>query len=575
MTFVSRTAGCATALFLAVLSLPAPCNGQATLSANPTSVSFANDSGFNSGFLTRTISITSTNPSSGVTLGAPTTTGNCSWLTATFSGGATTAATVSLSANPATPIGSYSCTLTYSGGGGSVNISVTFLVVNPPTPNCSGFHYVEVGAFNESECSGIGGLLPYTFAVIGGALPAGCGIANDVLIVDCTPTTAGPYSVTVQVKDSVGGTGTQTITGTIAPGPAFTGPASLPPATVGVPYGPIPILINAISTTSQWSATGLPTGLGITIGGPPTNSNTLSGTPGAGTQGTYSVQITAIDQYQVHTTLTLPLTVQLPPTPITIQTNPPGLLASVDGNAAKTAPQTVSLSQGSHTIAVASPQAGSAGTQYVFTSWSDGGGASHTITVGAVATTYTANFKLQNQLTTGVSPAGGGTATPVSGGFYDAGTAVAINAVANTGYVFSSWTSNVANPTGASTTVTMTGPQTVFANFTVTSPPLIVTTTSLSNGSVGAAYSATLTASGGTAPYGNWLVAAGSLPPGLSLNATTGVIGGPPTSAAGSPYSFSVTVRDNSGTTSPAQSLSIAIAPGVTASPPPHRPTAA
>ena len=59
-------------------------------------------------------------------------------------------------------------------------------------------------------------------------------------------------------------------------------------------------------------------------------------------------------------------------------------------------------------------------------------------------------------------------------------------------------------------------------------------------------------------------MAAGSLPPGLSLNATTGVIGGTPTSAAGSPYSFSVTVRDNSGTTSPAQSLSIAIAPGVT-----------
>ena len=58
--------------------------------------------------------------------------------------------------------------------------------------------------------------------------------------------------------------------------------------------------------------------------------------------------------------------------------------------------------------------------------------------------------------------------------------------------------------------------------------PLTLTTTSLPNGTVGAAYSQQLAATGGTTPY-NWSVVAGSLPAGLTLNASTGVIAGTPT----------------------------------------------
>src|ERR1019366_7719055 len=105
----------------------------------------------------------------------------------------------------------------------------------------------------------------------------------------------------------------------------------------------------------------------------------------------------------------------------------------------QTAPQTLSLSQGSHTIAVASPQAGSAGTQYVFTGWSDGGAASHSITVGSSTATYTASFKAQYQLTISASPVAGGTVGSASGRFYASGTAVSINATANTGYSFTGW----------------------------------------------------------------------------------------------------------------------------------------
>ena len=78
-------------------------------------------------------------------------------------------------------------------------------------------------------------------------------------------------------------------------------------------------------------------------------------------------------------------------------------------------------------------QAGTTGTQYVFTGWSDGGAASHSITVGASAATYTASFKTQYQLTISASPVAGGTVTPASGAFYDSGTVVNIQATANTG----------------------------------------------------------------------------------------------------------------------------------------------
>ncbi|MFN0165890.1 MAG: putative Ig domain-containing protein, partial [Bryobacteraceae bacterium] len=62
------------------------------------------------------------------------------------------------------------------------------------------------------------------------------------------------------------------------------------------------------------------------------------------------------------------------------------------------------------------------------------------------------------------------------------------------------------------------------------SAPLTITTTSLSSGTVGLAYSRSLAATGGKPPY-SWSLAQGSLPAGLSLNTTTGLITGTPTVA--------------------------------------------
>ena len=83
-------------------------------------------------------------------------------------------------------------------------------------------------------------------------------------------------------------------------------------------------------------------------------------------------------------------------------------------------------------------------------------------------------------------------------------------------------------------------------SFTTSARPLVLTTTtgSLPNGVVDSVYSKTLSADGGVAPY-TWAVADGSLPPGLSLNPTTGTIAGTPTFPGTS--SFTVEVTDATG----------------------------
>jgi uncharacterized repeat protein (TIGR03803 family) len=86
------------------------------------------------------------------------------------------------------------------------------------------------------------------------------------------------------------------------------------------------------------------------------------------------------------------------------------------------------------------------------------------------------------------------------------------------------------------------------------SVPLQITTTSLPNGTNGATYSQTLTASGGQTPY-TWTNISGALPPGLYLS-TNGVISGIPTVAGIS--NFSVRVTDAQSTTT-MQALSLTI----------------
>jgi Putative Ig domain len=99
------------------------------------------------------------------------------------------------------------------------------------------------------------------------------------------------------------------------------------------------------------------------------------------------------------------------------------------------------------------------------------------------------------------------------------------------------------------------------ATFAAPTPP-VVSTASLPNGLQNTAYSTTLAATGGTAPY-TWSLSAGSLPAGLTLASNTGVISGTPTGFGTS--NFAVLVTDaNSVTGSKSLSLSVMDPPTVT-----------
>ncbi len=87
-----------------------------------------------------------------------------------------------------------------------------------------------------------------------------------------------------------------------------------------------------------------------------------------------------------------------------VETNPAGREVTVDGQTYPS-PKTFTWIPGStHAIGVASPQAGTAGTRYVYQGWGDGGAQTHTVTVPQTTATYTVNFTTQYQLTTGVTP---------------------------------------------------------------------------------------------------------------------------------------------------------------------------
>ncbi len=95
-------------------------------------------------------------------------------------------------------------------------------------------------------------------------------------------------------------------------------------------------------------------------------------------------------------------------------------------------------------------------------------------------------------------------------------------------------------------------------SLSIASSQLTITTTSLPNGTIGQAYSATLAATGGATPY-TWSVALGTLPSGLSLS-TAGLIAGTPTQAGTFSATFQVKDSTYAQPQTATKSLSILIA---------------
>jgi hypothetical protein len=131
-----------------------------------------------------------------------------------------------------------------------------------------------------------------------------------------------------------------------------------------------------------------------------------------------------------------------------------------------------------------------------------------------------------------------------------------------------STTATASNLRAGSYTVTATDANgcTITRSFTIgqpSTPTITITPATLANGTVGTAYSQTITASGGTAPYSYGLTA-GALPTGLSLT-SAGTLSGTPT--AGGTFNFTVTATDaGSFTGSRAYTVTVT-APTITVAP--------
>jgi len=161
---------------------------------------------------------------------------------------------------------------------------------------------------------------------------------------------------------------------------------------------------------------------------------------------------------------------------ITIATSPAGSPIMVDGQN-YTSPQTFTWHPSNpHAISTVAVISISTGSQESFTGWSDGGTLSHIIVVPDAVTTYTASFVTQYLLTATASPVAGGSVT--AGGWFNSGASVSIQATANTGYQFTSFSGDLSGTTTPQTLV-MNAPKNVTASFA----PTLASTTTAASGS--------------------------------------------------------------------------------------------
>jgi alpha-tubulin suppressor-like RCC1 family protein len=464
-----------------------------------------------------------------------------------------------LSGVPASP-GTYSVQLTVTDATGATAKTTVQLVVDPVVGvDTTTLPDGIAGQYYEAPAAASGGTPSYTWDATG--LPTGLTISADGTISGATDAT-GDFTVELTVTDAKGKTATTTVPLRITAALSLTTEALASGATVGAAYESAMVASGGLAPYS-WSATGLPSGITIN-----TLTGVISGTPSqAGSFPNISVTVTDDNGYTA--TKPFALTVSVPYA-ITTTSLPSGVvgtsytktLTAAGGSepytwASTTLPAGLSLSD----AGVISGTPTQVGTTDVTITVTDSGGATaqailaltvaasvHITTTdlpnGVVGTTY-AETTLTAADGNSASYAWSSTTLPAGLTLSTAGTITG-------------------TPTEAGTfkdvkvTVTDTDGATAEATYTITiSPAVHITTTNLSNGVVGASYSATtLSAADGTPGY-TWH--SDSLPIGLSLS-SDGKLSGTPTAA--DVYTVKITVTDHTGKTAEA-TYSVTIAPAV------------
>lgn len=424
-----------------------------------------------------------------------------------------------------------------------------------------------VGAAYSQTLTASGGNAPYSFQITSGALPAGLALTGGVI--SGTPTAGGAFNFDVTVTDATTGAGapfTSTVSYSLtvaSPTLALSPVGSLPAASIGSAYSQT---ITASGGTAGYifAVTGgeLPDGLTLSSGG------VVSGTPTEG--GVFSVTVTATDSSTGTGPYTASETYSLTVGAPSVTLSPASLPAATVAAAYS---QTLTASGGTpgYTYAIASgalPDGLTLSTGGVITGVATAGGvfafevrATDSSTgAGAPYTGVQAYSLTVNAPTITPAPAS------LANGTVAAAYAQTITATGGTApYSFAVTSGSLpagldldasgalsGAPTAAGTfnfSITATdsstgaGPYAGATAYTLTiaAPTLSVSPASLANGAVGVAYSQSINASGGVAPY-SFAVTSGTLPAGLTLQAD-GALSGTPTAAGA--FNFTVTATDS------------------------------
>ncbi|SOY42639.1 putative Ig domain-containing protein [Cupriavidus taiwanensis] len=383
---------------------------------------------------------------------------------------------------PARPAGTVDITVTTAGGTSATSAADQFTFVSGPPVANSVSATVAYGSAGNAITLNLTGAAATSVAV--GSSPAhGTAIASGTSIT-YTPTSsyAGPDSFTYTATNASGTSAPATVTITVSSPTLIYAPSSPPPGSVGGAYSQSLAVASGGSGPYTYTLASGALPPGMTL----SSAGLLAGTPTAG--GTFNFTVRATDS----SSGTGPFSAAS------------GTLSLVLGGAA------MSLSP------APGPLSATAGSPYsqAFTAGGGTGPYSYSITING-----------------GTMPAG-----------------LAFNSASGVLAGTPRTAGTVSFTIQANDSSTGTGPYSVAGAYalTIAAPTVMLSPATLVNPALGVAYSQSVSASGGSAPY-TYSVVAGALPPGLTLNGSTGAVAG--TTVAGGSYNFTIQATDNLGFT--------------------------